>query len=125
MQSHCLNILLVDDSKLVIKKLSEILIELDWLNSITEAYSYSQATTVLANIAIDVVLMDVKIPGKNGIELLGYIKENFPSVITIMVTNEVSQSYRSLCQTMGCDHYLDKSTEFESIPGLLESYLPI
>ncbi len=124
MQSNGLNILLVDDSKLVIQKLFEILIELDCVNSITEANSFHQATTTLANTPIDVVLMDVKIPGKNGIELLRFIKENHPSIITVMVTNEVSQSYRSLCKAVGCDHYIDKSREFESIPGLLESYLP-
>lgn len=125
MKSHSLNILLVDDSKLVIRKLFEILAELDCVSSITEANSYNQATTILANTVIDIVLMDVKIPGRNGIELLGFIRENYPSIITVMVTNEVSQSYRSLCRSMGCDHYLDKSSEFESIPGLLESYLPL
>jgi len=116
--------MLVDDSKLVIQKLFEILIELDCVNSLTEANSYHQATTILANTHIDVVLMDIKIPGKNGIELLAFIKKNYPLVATIMLTNEVSQSYKSLCKAMGCDHYIDKSSEFESIAGLLELYVP-
>jgi len=125
MRSNCLNILMVDDSKLVIQRLFEILIELDCVNSLTGANSYHQATTILANTPIDVVLMDIQIPGKNGIELLEFIKENYPDIITVMLTNQVNKSYKSLCKAMGCDHYIDKSSEFESIAGLLESYVPV
>ena len=125
MRSNCLNILLVDDSRLVIQRLFEILIELDCVNSLTEANSYHQATAILADTPIDVVLMDIQIPGKSGIELLGFIKENYPSIVTIMLTNQVNKSYRALCKAVGCDHYIDKSSEFESIAGLLESYVPV
>lgn len=124
MKSNRLNIMLVDDSQLVIKKLSEILMEVNCVNSLTQANSYIQAASILSNTPMDVVLMDIKIPGKNGIELLGFIKQNYPSVITIMFTNQVSQSYQSLCKSIGCDHFVDKSREFESIAGLLESYVP-
>lgn len=116
--------MLVDDSQLVIQKLFEILSELDFVHSLTGANSYHQAITILSNTPLDVVLMDIQLPGKNGIDLLGFIKENYPSIATIMLTNEVSQSYKSLCKAMGCDHYIDKSTEFESIAGLLASYVP-
>lgn len=125
MQPNALNILLVDDSQLVIQRLFEILSELECINSITEANSYYQALSVLASSPIDVVLMDIKIPGKNGIELLTYIKKNYPNIITVMLTNEVNASYQNLCKSIGSDHYIDKSREFESIAGLLESYVPV
>ncbi len=125
MQNNCLNILLVDDSQLVIQRLFEIMGELECVNSLTEANSYQQAIGVLANNPVDVVLMDIQIPGKNGIELLRFIKKNYPSVITIMLTNQVNKSYKELCKAMGCDHYIDKSKEFESIAGLLESYMAV
>ncbi len=125
MQSNCFNILLVDDSQLVVQRLFEILNELDCVNSLKEANSYYQAVAVLDNTSIDIVMMDIHLPGKNGIELLKYIKENYPAIITVMLTNQVSTSYQSLCKAMGCDHYIDKSSEFEKIAGLLESYLPV
>ena len=124
MQPGPLNILLVDDSQLVIQRLFEILGELDCINSITEANSYHQALSVLSNTPIDVVLMDIKIPGKNGIELLSFIKKHYPNIVTVMLTNQVNTSYQTLCKAIGCDHYIDKSREFESIAGLLESYVP-
>ncbi|RYF91496.1 MAG: response regulator [Chitinophagaceae bacterium] len=125
MHSNCLNILLVDDSQLVIERLFEILTELECIKSIKEANSYQQALAVLSTSQLDVVLMDIKIPGKNGIELLSYIKKNYPGIVTVMLTNQVNPSYQTLCKAIGCDHYIDKSTEFESIAGLLESYVPV
>ncbi|MBC7867382.1 MAG: response regulator transcription factor [Gloeobacteraceae cyanobacterium ES-bin-316] len=125
MQTPCLNILVVDDSPLVIQRLFQILNETDCVETLYEANSYYQAVEVLKNKQLDIVLLDIQIPGKNGIELLGFIRKNYPSVITIMLTNKVSASYKDLCQSMGCNHFVDKSSEFESIAGILESYIAV
>ena len=58
-------------------------------------------------------------PGKNGIDLLKFLKENYPAIKTIVVTNNVSSNYQLLCQSMGADHFIDKSAEFEIIPEII------
>ena len=124
MQDDCLNILVVDDADLVVQRLFQILIEIDCLDSIFNASSYNEAVKIIKENKPDIVLLDIQMPGKNGIELLGFIRKNYPSIITIMLTNRVSDYYRELCKNMGAHYFIDKSSEFENIPGIIESLTP-
>jgi DNA-binding NarL/FixJ family response regulator len=67
-------------------------------------------------------LLDINLPGKSGIELLKYIKVNFPETIVIMVTNQNGDFYRNHSMQLGAHHYIDKSKDFEKLNGLVCSY---
>jgi DNA-binding NarL/FixJ family response regulator len=117
-------ILVVDDTDLVVQRLLEILKELECVESLFKAYSYDEAVEQIEKELPAIVLLDIQMPGKNGIELLGYIKKNFPEIIVIMLTNKVSYYYKELCESMGANHFVDKSREFEKIPRIIESFIP-
>ena len=65
-------------------------------------------------------MLDIQLPGKNGIELLSFVKSRYPQIKIIIVTNRASDYYRDLCNEMGANSFIDKSTEFEKIPELIE-----
>jgi DNA-binding NarL/FixJ family response regulator len=121
MEKNGYRILIVDDSIIIIERISEILNELDCVNSVNQAINYNEAETLLAKNEFDVALLDINLPGKNGIELLAYIKENYPGIKTIMLTNQSNDYYRNLCEKIGTNYFIDKSSEFERLPQLISS----
>ena len=116
-----LRILIVDDTEIVLERLFEMIAELGSVDSVLKSNSYNQTVELIKKEAPDVILVDLQLPGKNGIELLKFVKKNYPAVKTIIVTNSASNYYKQLCKALGADYFIDKSTEFERIPGIIES----
>ncbi|NCP83688.1 MAG: response regulator transcription factor [Bacteroidetes bacterium] len=71
----------------------------------------------------DVVLMDIDLPGMNGIEGMKLIKSNFPSVEIIMLTvyHDSHRIFDSLCA--GASGYLLKHTSLQEIKESIEVVL--
>jgi len=118
-----MQILIVDDSELVVERLSDMLKESSMPVHIATANSYAAAQKKMKQYHPELVLLDIQLPGKNGIELLSLIKAEYPHVFTIMLTNRVSRYYKILCKSMGANHFIDKSSEFEKIPSLIQTYI--
>ena len=68
----------------------------------------------------DVVILDIRMPGGSGIEVLRRLKQVAPAPRVIMLTNFAYEQYRRRCEEAGADFFLDKSTEFDQIPLALE-----
>lgn len=122
MQPPVYKVLIVDDSPIIIKRLIEILGELNCITYIGEANGFSEAVHSLEQEKYDVVLLDINLSGKNGIELLSFIKVNYPSIKIIMLSNQSGDYYRNLCNELGSDSFIDKTSEFENIPKTIIRY---
>lgn len=116
-------LLIVDDSNVIVSRLKGLLQGLPGLPPIVEAHSYAETLQQLTTTPPDIVLLDINLPDRNGIELLRHIRRHHPAVIVIMISNQGGMFYRDLCLRLGAAHYVDKSTEFELIPTLISSYL--
>jgi DNA-binding NarL/FixJ family response regulator len=116
-------ILLIDDSPIIINYLIDLLKELKNTGPLFKAANYEDAIKVLEQEQPHIVLLDIHLPGKNGIEVLRYIKEKHPATIVIMLTNQSDDSYRTLCKKIGADYFFDKSADFEKIPEIITSHL--
>ncbi len=93
-----LKILLLDDNQGVRDELSEFLTSKNF--EIFQASLPSEATLILENNEIDIAIVDVKLPEKDGITYLKEIKESYPFLEVIMITghgdmNMVIQALRS------------------------------
>ncbi len=81
-----IRIVLVDDHQVVREGIRRMLeIEPD-LKVVGEAASAKEALTQVASLSPEVILMDIKMPGVDGISLTREIKEKFPSCNIIMLT---------------------------------------
>src|ERR1700712_2412125 len=107
-------ILIVDDSALIVKRLIDMLNELESLE-IKNANNYTDAVQLIKNTKPDILLLDINLPDKSGIDVLRITKEQNPSTKVIMITNQSDDYYRKLCMRLGADHFIDKSKEFEQI----------
>jgi DNA-binding NarL/FixJ family response regulator len=79
-----------------------------------------QAVTAIRRLHPDAVILDIRMPGMNGIQVLRAIKEDHPSTVVIMFTNYPFEPYRRECTEAGADYFLHKSTEFEKINEILD-----
>src|SRR3990170_7511318 len=81
-----IRILLVDDHQVVREGLRRMLeLEADF-KVVGEAAGAKEALTQVASLSPEVILMDIKMPGVDGISLTREIKEKFPSCNIIMLT---------------------------------------
>jgi DNA-binding NarL/FixJ family response regulator len=115
-----MKILIVDDSPLIIARIIELINNVKGVFAIKTCGTFTDAIQLLQEFQPNVILSDISLPDKSGIELLRYTKNNFPLAIVIMVSNENSH-YASLCLQMGAHYYIDKSKEFDKIPGIISS----
>ncbi len=112
-------LLIVDDSSLIIERILIILKEACNVKKIFTATDYIEAVNILQEVKTDIVLLDIHLPGKNGIELLKYIVQHYPKTRVIMLSNSISSYYRKLCINIGAVCCIDKSTEFEMITEVI------
>ena len=70
----------------------------------------------------DPVILDIRMPGMNGIEVLNKIRELKLNVMVCMLTNFPYPQYKKSCLEAGADYFLNKTEEFDDIniviPGL-------
>jgi DNA-binding NarL/FixJ family response regulator len=120
-----MNILIVDDSMLIVEKLTGILRETISNVSVINAGTYARATLLLNERTIDLAMLDINLPDKSGIELLRLIKKDYAKMKVVMVSNNAGEQYRNICLRLGANYFFDKSRDFESIPAMVTNILQI
>ena len=111
-------VLLVDDEKDFIEMLSLRLKEVG--EKITVAYSGQEGLDTLEKTDIDVVILDIKMPGMDGIETLREIKKKYPLVEVIMLTGHGSTETAVEGMKLGAFDYLMKPADFDDLTAKLE-----
>ena len=111
-------IMLVDDEKDFVEMLSLRLKELG--QKVVPAYSGKECLETLENADIDVVILDIKMPGMDGIETLREIKKRFPLVEVIMLTGHGSTETAVEGMKLGAFDYLMKPADFDDLTAKVE-----
>ena len=99
-------ILVVDDEQAVCKELRKFLKGKGY--SVLEAYSGDEAIEVYKRESPDVVLLDIRMPGKDGIETLHELKALDPDVSVIMVTAVYEEELAKQAMVEGAFDYITK-----------------
>jgi len=110
-----MRILICDDHKIVREGLRQILQQLDKLSSITEASNGYEACAVLKDEQIDIMLLDISLPDKNGLEVLQSVKEKWPSINVLMLSMHPQEQYAIRALKLGASGYLTKDTASEEL----------
>jgi DNA-binding response OmpR family regulator len=110
-----MRLLVVDDEedflRSIVMRIELRGIEVHGVTSGTAALEYLQEHLD----AVDVVLLDIKMPGMDGIETLRRIKESHPSIEVIVVTGHASQEFARLGRELGAFDHLVKPIRLETI----------
>lgn len=103
-----IKILIADDHQLVREGVESMLSGATDVEVVGVASSGEEAINVAREAQPHVVLMDIVMPGMNGIEASRWIKEIDEKIRVIIVTMEISKEYVSAAIKSGVDGYLPK-----------------
>jgi len=109
----------VDDSDFVRERLIEMLSELQEVEIVGGTGDPGEALAAIREMLPDTVILDIRLPGKSGVEVLRDLKKEKPSPIVIILTNYPYPQYRKECTEAGADYFFNKSTEFNKIANVL------
>ena len=124
MKSHSLHILLIDDVTIILQKMRMFLSIVPKVRQVDTASSAQEAFTFLQSSDPGLVVLDVNMPGTNGIEILKRIRNNKgPQPVVVMLTNETGNHFKEACLQSGADYYLDKSRDFLQIPTIIDELI--
>ena len=112
-------VLIVDDSILILERMIPLVAEIENISFVVHAASYKEGYEVLSRLTPDLVLLDINLPDKSGIELLRVIKERQLEIAVLMISNNTGPYYRDICKKLGARYFLDKSTDIDLIPTVL------
>lgn len=112
-------ILIIDDSPLIVKRLTDLLNELPNIEWIKQAGNYDEGLQSIKDSNPDIVLLDINLPDKSGIDLLRFCREENIPLKIVIITNQANEFYRKLCIKLGADYFIDKSKDFEQITQVI------
>ncbi len=104
-----IRIIVTDDHRLMREGLSALMAHEDDMEVIGEAANGEEAINLVRERQPDIVLMDILMPGMNGLEAARWIQEVDPHVGVIVLSMEVSKEYVTAAIKSGVDGYLPKN----------------
>ena len=110
---NTLNIVLVDDHVLVRDGIKALLEEEQGLTVIDEASNGLEALTVLKKQQPNILIVDIRMPHMNGIEVVKEVKKSYPEIKTLVLSMHDSEEYVLSAIDAGADGYLLKGASKE------------
>jgi len=110
-----IRVLIVDDHTILRRGLSQIISETDDLEVCGEADSGVQAIKLAREQDFDVVLLDISMPDRNGLDTLKQLKKEKPKLAVLMLSMHPEEHYAMRALKAGASGYLTK----QSAPALL------
>jgi len=118
-----MRVFLVDDSAVVRERLRAMFSELAEIEIIGEAQNPPEATSSIEKLKPDAVILDIRMPGGSGIDVLQDIKKDNQAPMVIVLTNYPYPQYRRKCMDAGADFFFDKSNEFDKIAEVFKQFI--
>ena len=113
------HVYIVDDSNAIRCRLNEMLARVDGVRVVGEAAAASKAVTEILSLRPHSVLLDLNLDGSSGMQVLRTIHPQAPEIVFVVLTNHAEPQYRRACERAGAAYFLDKSTEFDRVPGVI------
>jgi len=106
-----LKVFVTDDSATVRERLVTMVLALPGISVVGQARDGPEAVDAIRRTRPDVVILDIRMPGRNGIDVLRQVREMQPAPKVIMLTNYAYQQYRRACESAGADFKLPQALE--------------
>lgn len=106
-------VLLVDDEREFVQTLSERLQMRDF--SSAAVFDGEEALSIIDEDEPEVMVLDLKMPGVDGLEVLRRVKRDHPDVEVIVLTGHGSKEIEERCLEMGAFAYLEKPVDIDTL----------
>ncbi len=106
-----IRVVLVDDHALIRRGLRETLTEAGGIEVVGEAGSYAELRTVLREVRCEVILLDLNLPGRSGIDVLAALAGDQSPARVVVLSQYPEDQYAIRALRAGAMAYLNKSAE--------------
>ena len=110
-----ITLLLVDDHPMARQGVRTILERASDFEIVAEAGNGQEALELVASLQPDILLLDLKMPGMRAAEVEAWVRENYPQVVTLMLTAHDRDFYLAEMFAAGASGYLDKNQRGEQL----------
>ncbi len=110
-----MKIMICDDHKIVRDGLRQILQQLHGVSVIAEAGSGDELLDTLKTDDFNIVLLDISLPDRNGLEILQSVKVKWPATNVLMLSMHPQEQYAKRALALGASGYLTKDTASEEL----------
>lgn len=105
-----IRVAIVDDHALVRSGLIKILREEPDMEVIAEAEGYTPLLNSLKSALPDVLLLDISMPGKSGLEIVKELRQTYPSIKTLMLSMHPEERFSVRAIKSGASGYVTKES---------------
>ncbi len=104
-----IRVILCDDHAVVRRGIRDTLAEAVDIQILGEAGSYSEVRELLRNVPCDVLVLDLNLPGRSGLEVLASLRETDTQIKVLVVSMFPEDQYAIRCLRAGAQGYLNKA----------------
>jgi two-component system invasion response regulator UvrY len=104
-----IRVILCDDHAMIRRGIRETLSEAVDIQVAAEAGSYAEVREAIRNTACDVLVLDLNLPGRGGLEVLASLREANSPIKVLIVSMFAEDQYAIRCLRAGAQGYLNKA----------------
>lgn len=112
---NIIKILIVDDHYMIAKLLKMMLVTVDDMAIVGIAKNSNELDQYLGKKEIDIILLDIDMPQINGLQILKKVKQKYPSINVIMLTNHIEVLVIKKAINLGANGYISKFSDSDEI----------
>jgi DNA-binding NarL/FixJ family response regulator len=116
-------ILLVDDHEIARRGIENVLAAALPGGRYGEAASYAEALSRLREESWDLVLLDLNLPGRGGLDLLGEVRRLWPRLLVIIVSAYSEEEFALRCLRLGAQGYVTKTSGSKELVAAVRKVL--
>ena len=116
-----MKILVVDDSRIIRDRLVNLLGVIKGVCLVEQVDNAENALLFYRKLRPQVLILDIRMNGASGLEVLHEVKSEQHAPYVIMLTNFPYPQYRKKCFEEGADYFLDKSNGFNEIKEIIRN----
>jgi DNA-binding NarL/FixJ family response regulator len=110
-----MRIVIADDHAVVRKGLQQLIMEAEEMTVVGEAATGDELLTLLRSSAVDVVVLDLSLGARSGLDLLKHIKSEFPRLPVVILSMHSEDLFAVRALRAGASGYVEKNSAPEEL----------
>ena len=120
---HSNTVLIADDHPIFRQGLKHVLESLPWLEVVGEAENGELALLLINRLQPDIVILDIAMPGQDGLSVLEQTMKQRPDQIVIIITSYDDKAYLNRAMELGAKGFMLKDSAADNLMQCLEAVL--
>ena len=116
-----IKVILCDDHAMVRRGIKDTLTDAEDMEVVGEAGDYVEVRALIRITPCDVLILDLSLPGRGGLEVLASLREDHSPIKVLIVSMFAEDQYAIRCLRAGADGYLNKAGDPEELIAAVRS----